>query len=418
MLRFRSLQALCVLVALLESTAGDIFALPTFDTVHIDNLLNNEATVVVTPSFDGSYYLNASMPGLSYAVNTQTNTLELSQQPLGLDPVSGLLNEVLHPGIYQEDEAAANSTAGELIIIALASPLRALSSSTSNDVVVGSNFTTDGFTSQNSGTGKLIVLAIFTNATSVINAGGGSSYIQGDLGEVKVASTGEGGVYLGASSQYPGSISSVDVEMSGTGNTVVATSNGSTIIYGQSQDAGVLLYNQGTCNVTGPADGGARTGDACQLVTVTVPALAQYWALADAAQSAVLSATAPPPPPSPPPPSPPPPTPQRDGRVPAKELTNLITTLEAIPAPAPAPALGYPAISPEASMPLAPVVAPAPAPGMPPAVAPSFVPLVIGTAGPSVSDDGFTSSLVASGPNSSFMHEESTQDLVTNNLGG
>lgn len=25
---------------------------------------------------------------------------------------------------------------------------------------------------------------------------------------------------------------------------------GSTIIYGQSQDAGVLLYNQGTCNVT------------------------------------------------------------------------------------------------------------------------------------------------------------------------
>ena len=106
MLRFRSLQALCVLVALLESTAGDIFALPTFDTVHIDNLLNNEATVVVTPSFDGSYYLNASMPGLSYAVNTQTNTLELSQQPLGLDRVSGLLNEVLHPGIYQEDEAA------------------------------------------------------------------------------------------------------------------------------------------------------------------------------------------------------------------------------------------------------------------------------------------------------------------------
>lgn len=59
---------------------------------------------------------------------------------------------------------------------------------------------------------------------------GGSSYIQGDLGEVKVASTGEGGVYLGASSQYPGSISSVDVEMSGTGNTVVATSNGEPVL--------------------------------------------------------------------------------------------------------------------------------------------------------------------------------------------
>ena len=41
---------------------------------------------------------------------------------------------------------AATSTAGELIVIALADSLRALSSSTSNDVVVGGNFTTDGFT--------------------------------------------------------------------------------------------------------------------------------------------------------------------------------------------------------------------------------------------------------------------------------
>ncbi len=57
----------------------------------------------------------------------------------------------------------------------------------------------------------------------------GSSYIQGDLGAVKVSSTGDGGVYLGASSQYPGSISSVDVDMSGNGNTVVATSNGELI---------------------------------------------------------------------------------------------------------------------------------------------------------------------------------------------
>ena len=39
-------------------------------------------------------------------------------------------------------------------------------------------------------------------------------------------STADGGVYLGASSQYPGSIQSVDVDMSGTGNLVVATSNG------------------------------------------------------------------------------------------------------------------------------------------------------------------------------------------------
>ena len=110
MLRFRYLEALCVILALLKSTVGDIYALPVFDTIQIGDLLNDEASLVVTPSFDGSYYLNASMPGLSYAVNPQTNTLELSQQVLALDPVSGLLNAVLHPGIYQQDEAAGERT--------------------------------------------------------------------------------------------------------------------------------------------------------------------------------------------------------------------------------------------------------------------------------------------------------------------
>ena len=56
----------------------------------------------------------------------------------------------------------------------------------------------------------------------------GSTYIQGDLGAVKVESTGDGGVYLGASSQYAGSIGSVEVGMTGSGNVVLATSNGNT----------------------------------------------------------------------------------------------------------------------------------------------------------------------------------------------
>lgn len=111
MMRFRCLNALCVILALLKSAAGDIYALPAFDTVQIDNLLNDEDTIIITPTFDGSYYLNASMPGLSYAVNPQTNTLELSQQPLALDPMPGLLNEVLHPGIYQPDESAGENAA-------------------------------------------------------------------------------------------------------------------------------------------------------------------------------------------------------------------------------------------------------------------------------------------------------------------
>ena len=49
---------------------------------------------------------------------------------------------------------------------------------------------------------------------------------------MKVHSSGDGGIYLGASSQYPGSIASVDVDMFGTGNVVVATSNGRPVYFG------------------------------------------------------------------------------------------------------------------------------------------------------------------------------------------
>ena len=44
---------------------------------------------------------------------------------------------------------------------------------------------------------------------------------------------------------------------------------------------------------------------------------------------------------------------------------------------------------------------------MPPAIPPELQPLVVGTAGPSVADAGFTSSLVANGPGYSFAHEVS-----------
>ena len=51
--------------------------------------------------------------------------------------------------------------------------------------------------------------------------------------------------------------------------------------------------------------------------------------------------------------------------------------------------------------------------GMPPATAPELQPLVAGTAGPSVADAGFTSSLVANGPGYSFAHEVSALSLYT-----
>ncbi len=54
---------------------------------------------------------------------------------------------------------------------------------------------------------------------------------------MNVESSGDGGVYLGASSQYAGSIGSVDVGMTGSGNIVVATSNGDNPLTASSQPA-------------------------------------------------------------------------------------------------------------------------------------------------------------------------------------
>lgn len=54
---------------------------------------------------------------------------------------------------------------------------------------------------------------------------GGTLYAQGDLGAVKVTTADEGGTYLGSSAHYPGSMASVDVQMRGSGNLIIATSS-------------------------------------------------------------------------------------------------------------------------------------------------------------------------------------------------
>ena len=65
---------------------------------------------------------------------------------------------------------AENSTAGAIITVSVGGPLRSVSSASSNDVVIASNFSTDGFTSSNSGAGKLIALGILTPATNITNS--------------------------------------------------------------------------------------------------------------------------------------------------------------------------------------------------------------------------------------------------------
>ena len=96
MMRFVYTCVLCVGAALLGGAAGAIYPLSPFDTLKIDDLQSNHATVLVVPSFDGTYSLNASMQGLSYTVSLATHTLELSQVALELDPVSSLLDDVFH----------------------------------------------------------------------------------------------------------------------------------------------------------------------------------------------------------------------------------------------------------------------------------------------------------------------------------
>ena len=64
---------------------------------------------------------------------------------------------------------AENNTAGAIITVHVGGPLRSVSSASSNDVVIASNFSTDGFTSSNSGSGKLLALGILTPATNITN---------------------------------------------------------------------------------------------------------------------------------------------------------------------------------------------------------------------------------------------------------
>ena len=97
----------CVLfvgVWLPRGATGAFYPLSQFDTVKIDDLQSNRATLLIVPSFDGTYSLNASMQGLNYTVNAATHILELSQVALELDPVSTLLDDVLRSTHDEEQQ--------------------------------------------------------------------------------------------------------------------------------------------------------------------------------------------------------------------------------------------------------------------------------------------------------------------------
>ncbi|BDA47796.1 hypothetical protein COCOBI_11-0530 [Coccomyxa sp. Obi] len=317
----------------LYSVQASLYQLPPFDIVHIGPLalLNDEATVLIVPSLDQTFSLNATQSGVAYIVSD--GTLQLNQ----VSSLPNLLDDLLHV----DDEDVQTGT----IVVEMGGPLLGVLSDATNDVVVGDGFSAPGFTATLTSTGKLVVLGISTPSTTVWNTGGGTLYVQGDLGLVKVTAADEGGTYLGSSAHYPGSIASVDVHLSGSGSLIVATSSNTTKITGLSTNSGQVLYNQGTCTVSCIT---CEDVDRCKLARIRVPTLPQYWALSDTAAASEAASASPPPPP-PPPPSPPPPMPIRDAKVWAQEITNLISPLVLVPAPAPsdpASPAGYNSASP------------------------------------------------------------------------
>lgn len=122
MMRLVYAWMLCVGVGLLRGAAGASYPLSPFDNVKIDDLQGNDTTLLVVPSFDGTYSLNASMQGLIYTIDPATHTLELSQVALELNPVSSLLDDVFQ---YEHNEGEQQQ--GEQLVSSSSLPSRDVS---------------------------------------------------------------------------------------------------------------------------------------------------------------------------------------------------------------------------------------------------------------------------------------------------
>jgi hypothetical protein len=53
----------------------------------------------------------------------------------------------------------------------------------------------------------------------------GTLYVQGDLGDAQATVAYSGSTYMGESANYPGSIRSADVQSTGSGDLIIATSS-------------------------------------------------------------------------------------------------------------------------------------------------------------------------------------------------
>lgn len=143
----------------LYSVHASLYQLPPFDTVHIGPLIGDQATVVILPTLDQTFRLNASQSGLSFSVSD--GTLQLNQ----VSSLPDLLDKLLH--LDDEDDTVQTGT----IVVEMGGPLLGVLSETINDVVVGDRFSSAGFAATLTSTGKLVVLGISTPSTTLRNTG-------------------------------------------------------------------------------------------------------------------------------------------------------------------------------------------------------------------------------------------------------
>jgi hypothetical protein len=153
-------------LVLAPSALADSFTLPSFAAVHIQDLGHNTATILVTPSPDGSFSLDASQKGLTFVVSPD-GVLTLSQA-VPMQSLGGLLDDLLH---LDDPDAPPSTNDGGPMNIQIGGPLSAVWTEAGNDVVLGGSFASPSFSAKLTGAGKLVVLNVSSPSTSAWNTG-------------------------------------------------------------------------------------------------------------------------------------------------------------------------------------------------------------------------------------------------------
>lgn len=142
----------------LFSVEASFYMLPPFDTVHVGNMGQNQATIVVIPSADQTFGLNATQSGITYSISD--GTLQLNQV--------ATFNKFLDDLFHEPDEEEVQTG---VIYVEIGGPLQGVLSDTTNDVIVGDKVSAPSFAATLTSTGRLVVLGVTTPQTTIWNTG-------------------------------------------------------------------------------------------------------------------------------------------------------------------------------------------------------------------------------------------------------